>query len=48
MQLLPKMQYEKFKFITFPLEEGVEAFQAQLTARYTKVLINCNADLADK
>lgn len=48
LQILPKMQYDKFKFITFPLEKGVEAFEAQLTAKYTKVLINCNEDLADK
>lgn len=48
LQILPKMQYNKFKFITFPLEQGVEAFEAQLTAKYTKVLISCNADLADK
>ena len=48
LQILPKMQYDKFKFITFPLEQGVEAFQAQLSAKYTKVLINCNADLADQ
>ena len=48
LQILPRMNYDKFKFITFPMTKGPEAFEAQMSAQYTKVLINCNEDLKDQ
>jgi transketolase len=48
LQMLPKMQLDKFIVKSFPIDKSVEAFEAHLSGKYLKILIECNADLADK
>lgn len=47
VQLLPKMKLDKFIEKSFPLDQPEAAFEAQMSAKYLKVLIECNHDLAD-
>jgi len=47
LQLLPRMQLDEFVKTSYPLEQGVEAFQAQFEAKSPKVLIECNRDIAN-
>lgn len=48
VELLTRMNYEPFTRKVVPLENAQEAFDAHFSGKYLKVLINCNADLADK
>jgi 2-desacetyl-2-hydroxyethyl bacteriochlorophyllide A dehydrogenase len=46
VQLLPKMQLDKFITKVFPIDNAEEAFAAHISGKYLKVLIECNADIA--
>lgn len=45
LQMLTRMNLEPLTRKVFNLEDGVEAFQAQLSGKYPKILIKCNPDL---
>jgi 2-desacetyl-2-hydroxyethyl bacteriochlorophyllide A dehydrogenase len=47
LQLLPKMKLDKFITKAFPIDQAEEAFAAQVSGKYLKILIECNADIAD-
>jgi 2-desacetyl-2-hydroxyethyl bacteriochlorophyllide A dehydrogenase len=47
VQLLPKMKLDEFTKKSFPIDQAEEAFAAQVTGKYMKVMIECNADIAD-
>lgn len=47
LQILPTMKLEEFTKVSYPISQGVEAFDAQASGKYTKILIECNRDLAD-
>jgi (R,R)-butanediol dehydrogenase/meso-butanediol dehydrogenase/diacetyl reductase/L-iditol 2-dehydrogenase len=42
LQMLPKMQLEDFTSKVFFIDDAVEAFKAQITGKYPKILIQCN------
>lgn len=44
-QLLSRLDLSDLTATVFPLDQGVEAFQAHLSGQYPKVLIRCNEDL---
>jgi len=48
IQILKRMQLDDFTGASFPLEEAEAAFAEYFTMKHLKVIINCNADLADK
>ena len=48
VQILSRMDLDDFSGASFPLTEARAAFDAFLTGDHLKVIINCNADLADK
>lgn len=47
LKVLTKLDLDEFVKVSYPLEQGVEAFEAQFSAKYTKILIECNHDIAD-
>lgn len=47
VQILPKLKLDKFIEKSFSIDQPEEAFAAQVSAKYLKVMIECNADLAD-
>lgn len=47
LALLDKLDLEPLTQKIFPLSEGVEAFDAQLSGKYPKILIKCNEDIDD-
>ena len=47
LQMLEHMDLEPFTEKSYLLDEAEEAFECHFSGRYPKVLINCNADLAD-
>jgi len=46
VQLLPKMQLDRFITKSFPIDQAEEAFAAHSTGQYLKILIECNSDIA--
>ena len=48
VQMLEHMDLEPFTQKSFYIDEAVEAFEAHISGKYPKILINCNKDLADK
>ena len=46
-QMLPRMQMDEFSGVSFPLVDAVKAFDAYMSMENLKVIINCNADLAN-
>ena len=47
-QLLERMDLSVFTDKVFYIDEAEAAFEAQVSGKYPKILINCNKDLADK
>jgi (R,R)-butanediol dehydrogenase/meso-butanediol dehydrogenase/diacetyl reductase/L-iditol 2-dehydrogenase len=47
VQLLTRMDFEPFLEAVYPLERIGEAFDCHMSGKYPKVIINCNADLAE-
>lgn len=47
LALLPKMNFDRLTEKVFELDDAVEAFAAQLTGKYPKILIRGNRDIAD-
>ena len=45
LQLLPRLNLKCLTETVFDLDDGVAAFDAQLTGKYPKILIKCNPDL---
>ena len=45
VQLLPHLNLKPLTSKVFELDDGVEAFAAQLTGKYPKILIRCNPDI---
>ena len=45
LQMLPRLNLECLTNTVFDLDDGVAAFDAQLTGKYPKILIRCNPDL---
>lgn len=45
MQILTQLNLQPFIQKIFPLDQGVEAFAAHVSGKYTKVLIQCSEDL---
>ncbi len=45
LQLLPEVDLSCLTNTIFELEDGVKAFEAQLTGKYPKILIRCNPDI---
>ena len=45
LQMLSRMHLDELTETVFPLDQGVEAFAAQLTGKYPKILIKCNEDI---
>jgi threonine dehydrogenase-like Zn-dependent dehydrogenase len=41
-QIFPKFQLEEFTNKVFPIDEAEEAFKAQISGKYIKILIECN------
>ena len=48
VQLLEIIDLDPFLEAVFPLDQITEAFEVHMSGKYPKVVINCNADLADK
>ncbi|MDR2530399.1 MAG: alcohol dehydrogenase catalytic domain-containing protein [Oscillospiraceae bacterium] len=48
MQLLPRMDLEPFTSVVYGIDESEAAFEAQVSGKHVKILVLCNADLADK
>ena len=48
LQMLPKMKLDPFIEKSFPIDQPEEAFAAQMSGKYLKILIECNPDLANK
>ena len=46
IQLLPKMKLDRFIEKSYPIAQAEEAFAAQVSGKYLKVLIECNPDIA--
>jgi (R,R)-butanediol dehydrogenase/meso-butanediol dehydrogenase/diacetyl reductase/L-iditol 2-dehydrogenase len=42
IQMLPKLNLKAFTQKIFPLDQGVEAFEAHVSGKFTKILIKCN------
>ena len=47
VQLMPHLDLDPFLQSVYPLEQIKEAFDMHMSGKYPKVIINCNADLAD-
>ena len=47
LNIMPRLNLKPFTECVFPLDKAHDAMVMQLTGKYPKVLINCNADLAD-
>ncbi|MCL1848338.1 MAG: alcohol dehydrogenase catalytic domain-containing protein [Clostridiales bacterium] len=47
VNIMPRLNLKPFTECIFPLEKAHDAMVMQLTGQYPKVLINCNADIAD-
>ncbi|MCL1848689.1 MAG: alcohol dehydrogenase catalytic domain-containing protein [Clostridiales bacterium] len=47
VQLLSHIDLEPFLQSIYPLEQIKEAFDMHMSGKYPKVIVNCNADLAD-
>jgi len=47
VQLMENLDLDPFIEASFPLEEISEAFNVHMSGKYPKVVVNCNADLAD-
>lgn len=47
LQLLPKMKLDKFTNKVFTIDQPEEAFAAQISGKYPKILIQCNEDIAN-
>jgi 2-desacetyl-2-hydroxyethyl bacteriochlorophyllide A dehydrogenase len=47
VQLLPKMKLDHFVNKVFTIDQAEEAFAAQVSGKYPKILIQCNEDIAD-
>lgn len=47
VQLLSKVKLDAFTEKSFPIDQPEEAFAAQLSGQYLKVMVECNPDLAD-
>jgi 2-desacetyl-2-hydroxyethyl bacteriochlorophyllide A dehydrogenase len=47
LQMLPKMKLDKFIEKSFMIDQAEEAFAAQVSGKYLKILIECNSDIAD-
>ena len=45
LQMLPSLKLKEFTSKYFYIDDAAEAFQAQVSGKYTKILINCNKDL---
>ncbi len=45
LQLLPHLNLSCLTNTVFELDDGVKAFEAQLTGKYPKILIRCNPDI---
>lgn len=45
VNLLPRLNLKPLTETVFKLEDGIKAFEAQLTGKYPKILIKCNDDL---
>lgn len=45
LQMLRRMNLDEFTKVVYPLDDGVNAFAAQLTGNYLKILLQCNPDL---
>ncbi|MEB3100559.1 zinc-dependent alcohol dehydrogenase [Ferviditalea candida] len=45
MQLLTELNLKPFTQKIFPLDQGIEAFEAHVSGKYPKVLIQCSEDL---
>jgi (R,R)-butanediol dehydrogenase/meso-butanediol dehydrogenase/diacetyl reductase/L-iditol 2-dehydrogenase len=45
LQLLPRMNFGPFTTKIFPLDQAVEAYAAQVTGKYPKILVKCNDDI---
>lgn len=45
VQLLPRLNLKPLTSKIFELDDGVEAFAAQLTGKYPKILVRCNPDI---
>jgi len=45
LQMLTRMNLKPLTSKVFDLDDGVEAFKAQLSGKYPKILIKCNPDL---
>jgi (R,R)-butanediol dehydrogenase/meso-butanediol dehydrogenase/diacetyl reductase/L-iditol 2-dehydrogenase len=46
VQLLPKMELDRFVEKSYPIDQAEDAFAAHSSGRYLKVLIECNPDIA--
>ena len=42
LQMLPKMQLADFTSKIFDIDEAEEAFKAQISGKWPKILIRCN------
>ena len=47
INILSRLNLKPFTSCIFPMEQAHEAMVTQLTGKYPKILINCNADIAD-
>ncbi|MDO4492219.1 MAG: alcohol dehydrogenase catalytic domain-containing protein [Lachnospiraceae bacterium] len=47
LQMLKRMQLDELTQKIFDLDDGIEAFEAQLTGKYPKILIRGNKDIDD-
>jgi len=45
VQVLSKFELEDFTAKAFAIDDAVEAFEAQISGKYPKILIHCNQDL---
>lgn len=47
LQMLHKYDLDEFVEHVYPLERGEEAFAAQITGKYVKIVIQCNQDIPE-
>ncbi|MPN64109.1 D-arabitol-phosphate dehydrogenase [bioreactor metagenome] len=45
VDLLPRLNLKALIHKVYPIEKAVQAFEAQATGKYAKILIHCNPDL---